>query len=59
MSFPLTLVHTKGARLVPESIPTFKHFWPALAAKTESAGTAAKARDTIMQMDEPNFVFIT
>jgi hypothetical protein len=44
--------------LVPESNPALEHFWPALAAETDSDGKATNVRNAIMLMDKPNFVFI-
>ncbi len=58
MSFPRTLAQTNGARLVPESKPALEHFWPALAAETDSDGKATNVRNAIMLVNKPNFVFI-
>ena len=44
--------------MVPESNPALEHFWPALAAETDSDGKATNVRNVIMLMDKPNFVFI-
>ena len=57
-SFFPTLAQINGAFFVPESNPTFEHFWPALAAETEENGKPTNSNKALKVTVTKNFVFI-